>query len=478
MELPFTLQKKIVDFLTSLPNMHVIDSQRALIYQAGLDAQLQDQIPFGSPPAQFVPLLVSTLIQYGRLNDGRNALEAVLETAKNYVGQDRKAYCEILLQELRAIAKGPSQVFSKHVEKPSLTKKILILSANPKDTARLRLDEEVREIEEGLRRSKHREQFIIQSKWAVRLRDLRRAMLDEEPQIVHFCGHGEEDGLMVEDENGNAILVDLDALAGLFELFKNQVECVLLNACYSQLQAEAINKHITYVIGMSKGIQDTTAIEFAVGFYDALGAGKSIEEAFKFGRNAIQLYNIPEHLIPVLKKSSSIEEQSIESGSMSIPNLNKTDNLVLKLSCEYILSNNKEVIERDRLFAQEESLQVPEAEFKESLDILERNSYVELLGGMTDRFFPYTVTTYGFETYAQAYLPEYKSIVQGVMTLIVSKDISGNHALAESLNQPIILIDYILELLEEKNLLQLSKMTQGVIWIYNISPELKRMVEG
>ncbi len=55
--------------------------------------------------------------------------------------------------------------------------KILILAANPKDTRPLRLDEEVREIEEGLRRAKKRDQFSIQQRWAVRPKDLRQAML-------------------------------------------------------------------------------------------------------------------------------------------------------------------------------------------------------------------------------------------------------------------------------------------------------------
>lgn len=196
------------------------------------------------------------------------------------------------------------------------TKTILILSANPKDTARLRLDEEVREIGEGLKLSKNREQFIIHQAWAVRLRDLRRVMLEYEPQIVHFCGHGQEDGLMVEDKNGNAVPVGPNTLAGLFELFKNSVECVLFNACYSQAQAEAINKHVGYVIGMRSGIQDKTAIEFAVGFYDALGAGKSIEEAFKFGCNAIELYGLPDSLIPVLKTKAVRYNENKEFESM------------------------------------------------------------------------------------------------------------------------------------------------------------------
>ncbi len=191
----------------------------------------------------------------------------------------------------------------------SSKKKILILSANPQNTARLRLDEEAREIEEGLRRSKYRDQFLIQSKWAIRIRDFRRAMLDNEPQIVHFCGHGEENGLKVEDDNGHAVLLNQDALAGLFEHFKDRVECVLLNACYSELQADAINEHISYVIGMSQGITDKAALEFAIGFYDALGAGKTVEEAFEFGRNAILLYNIPEHLTPILKKRANQNRQ-------------------------------------------------------------------------------------------------------------------------------------------------------------------------
>ena len=69
-------------------------------------------------------------------------------------------------------------------------KKILILTANPKNSDKLRLDEEVREIQEGLQRSRSRDQFEIISKWAVRPDDLRRALLDHEPQIVHFSGHG------------------------------------------------------------------------------------------------------------------------------------------------------------------------------------------------------------------------------------------------------------------------------------------------
>lgn len=191
-----------------------------------------------------------------------------------------------------------------------LVKKILILAANPKNTARLRLDEEVREIELALQRSQKRDQFVIKSMWAVRPIDFRRAMLDVKPEIVHFSGHGEGDGgLAFEDEKGQVKFVDAEGLAGLFELLTQQVECVVLNACYSEIQAKAIAPHVNYVIGMSQAIGDRAAIAFTVAFYDALGAGRSVESAYKFGCNAIELEGIPENLTPKLLTKNELRTE-------------------------------------------------------------------------------------------------------------------------------------------------------------------------
>jgi formylglycine-generating enzyme required for sulfatase activity len=194
------------------------------------------------------------------------------------------------------------------------TRKILILSVNPKGTQPLRLAEEVREIKDGLQRSKYRDQYEVKTAEAVRVRDIHRAILDNEPNIVHFCGHGaREEGLVFEDEMGQEKLVSAEALAGLFELFANQVDCILLNACYSQVQAEAIAKYINHVIGMSQAIGDKASIEFAVGFYDALGAGKSVEFAYKLGCNTILRAGISENLTPQLLNKEALNT-SIDLG--------------------------------------------------------------------------------------------------------------------------------------------------------------------
>lgn len=110
MDLPVTLNKRIIDFLLSLPSIHDSESQRAFLCHAGLDSQLQAQIPVGKPPTQFVPSLISILLNYGKLNDGQYALEAILEASKSYVGQDKQTDCETLLDEFRNYKKGADTV--------------------------------------------------------------------------------------------------------------------------------------------------------------------------------------------------------------------------------------------------------------------------------------------------------------------------------------------------------------------------------
>jgi hypothetical protein len=177
---------------------------------------------------------------------------------------------------------------------------ILLLSSDPTNASRLRIGEELREIQEKLQLARLRERFTLDQRMSVRPTDISQALLDVQPHIVHFSGHGSAShALYFENQLGEIHPIMPDALAALFEQFKDQVNCVLLNSCYSEVQAVAIAEHINYVIGMNQAIGDHAAIAFAIGFYQALGAGRTIEEAYKFGCVQIRLQNIPEHLTPI-----------------------------------------------------------------------------------------------------------------------------------------------------------------------------------
>ena len=221
----------------------------------------------------------------------------------------------------------------------STATKILFLAANPINSSRLRLDEEERSIRKTLKQARYRDQFELISQGAVRINDLSEALLEYKPQIVHFSGHGQgspagsddrssndlsrdlllrpepstsstsgSEGLLLEDEQGRAKIVSTEALAGLFKSFRNDVRCVVLNACYSETQAAAIHQHIDCVVGMNKAIGDQAAIQFATEFYKALATGYSFSFAYQFALNNLDLNSIPESSTPVLQNRRAADD--------------------------------------------------------------------------------------------------------------------------------------------------------------------------
>ena len=189
--------------------------------------------------------------------------------------------------------------------KPERPIRILFLAANPIDTVPLRLDEEIRAIDRALREAEFHDRFEIEQQWAVRIGDLPEALLRYQPDIVHFSGHGTESSeIVLEDESGVGRAAPRDALGRLFSVLRDNIRCVVLNACYSEPQAQAIAEHIDCVVGMTSAVGDDAAIEFATAFYRALGYGRDVQTAFDLGTNLIALRDLPDVATPhlVVKK--------------------------------------------------------------------------------------------------------------------------------------------------------------------------------
>jgi len=179
--------------------------------------------------------------------------------------------------------------------------RILFLAANPKDTPALRLDEEIRGIDKALRGADFRDRFDIKQQWAVRVTDVQDHLLRYKPDIVHFSGHGNSTSeIMLEGPTGNSQTVPARALSQVFSVLKDNIRCVVLNACYSQPQAQAIAQHIDCVIGMSQAVGDVAAVSFAAAFYQALGYGRNIRTAFDLGCVHIDMEGLDEQNIPQL----------------------------------------------------------------------------------------------------------------------------------------------------------------------------------
>ena len=222
------------------------------------------------------------------------------------------------------------------------TRKILRLAAKSNASSRVQFERKISKFDEGLERTRHRSEFEISTRWAVRPRDLQRALFEESPQVVHFIGHGTKNsGLYFEDETGKSRPISPSALSSLFKLFEQResVECVLLSECYTETQAHAIAEHVPYVLGTRPGINDKAAVAFYVGFYDALASGESVEFAFEFGKSAVALSGFDNEDAPILiargiewvdetkdtpnNVNAAIPESSLPSSQINQPNLSE-----------------------------------------------------------------------------------------------------------------------------------------------------------
>lgn len=173
-----------------------------------------------------------------------------------------------------------------------MKRRILLFEANPQGTQNLKLNSEIKTINEVLDSASKRDDFDFKERLATTYEDLQKYLLRENPHILHFCGHGNgEQGLCLLDERGHPFLLQTEVLVNLVKILVEQnqtLECVLLNACHSDIQAKALSQYVNYAVGMCGFIPDDVAITFSRSFYTSLGEGCPIEYAYKHGINTIR----------------------------------------------------------------------------------------------------------------------------------------------------------------------------------------------
>jgi hypothetical protein len=224
---------------------------------------------------------------------------------------------------------------------------ILFLAANPIDTSRLALDREARAIHVELELSGYRDCFDFQTRWAAEPLDLLRELRRLRPTVVHFSGHGQgapgapgtpgtygptaaprrdvdgepafhcvapPAGLFFQGLGGRAQLVSAQAIEQAFGAAGASVRLVVLNACYTDAQADALLAHVDCVVGMAGAIHDAAARSFAIGFYGGLGERESVAAAYRQGRAAISLEGLPDAELPRLKVRPGVDAARLVFG--------------------------------------------------------------------------------------------------------------------------------------------------------------------
>jgi hypothetical protein len=188
---------------------------------------------------------------------------------------------------LRGLVNG----IRKFLNQPTL--QILMLSANPTDQVELQLDKEFHLLSDALKETRFHDRFEINYRPSCRIDDISRAILTFRPNILHFSGHGEKNtgGLVFEDKTGGkAEVVKQFHLASLLAGSQDYLKLVILNSCYSDIEAQYMADKIGNVIAMENKISDTDALNFAKQFYTTLGFCGSIDKSFNQAKAAVYLH--------------------------------------------------------------------------------------------------------------------------------------------------------------------------------------------
>lgn len=190
--------------------------------------------------------------------------------------------------------------------------KVLFFASNPVDQQSLRLDEEVRAIQEKIRMSEYRDSVELISRWAVRPDDLLQSLNEHKPHIIHFSGHGDEDHIaFVGNSDGETKLVTKDAIVQMIKVMLDNLQVVIFNTCLSGEQAQAVSEYVDVAIGMTEEIDDDAARVFAAQFYSAIGFGRSVQQAFDQGIAALMVNGIPEDHIPEIYHRDDVNPSEI-----------------------------------------------------------------------------------------------------------------------------------------------------------------------
>lgn len=185
--------------------------------------------------------------------------------------------------------------------------RVLYLTANPEaedtttmkpdgsitTTSRyLRLDREVREVQQTLRGAKYRDLVTVDHRPAATAEDLIDALNDVRTHLVHFSGHGWTGGIVFDNGDLDDLRdhpVEFNLLAQVLAATSTPPQILVLNACETLHGADLLLPAIPVVIAMAETIDDTAAIVFARRFYAAIASAQPVGIALAQAQAAMRL---------------------------------------------------------------------------------------------------------------------------------------------------------------------------------------------
>jgi hypothetical protein len=187
---------------------------------------------------------------------------------------------------------------------------VLYLTANPDEKSQLRVDAEMRQVQNAVRGSKFRDNVRLYYRPAADLDSLIEGLNDHIPRIVHFSGHGSSHGIGVDHalvDRPKGRFVTFDLVSKALAAVDSPPDVIVLNSCHSAGARKALLPPARAMIVMGDSISDIAAVTFAAKFYAAIAAGQSLKSAFEQGKVAVEVVSINEASTPELIAARDVD---------------------------------------------------------------------------------------------------------------------------------------------------------------------------
>jgi hypothetical protein len=247
------------------------------------------------------------------------------DTAQKRTDERRRRVERDHAREIGRLSAPSPQIRFVEVRPPEPEKlRVLYLTANPEAEEEtvtdpdgtqhdygtwLRVDQEVRQVKQALRGSKYRDLIEVHHAPAATTNDLVDGLNDHRPHVVHFSGHANSFGLLMEndagDEDGHDVGFNL--LGRILGATDDPPRLIVMNACESLDGAENLLQTVPAVIGMSDTIADTDAIVFATAFYAAIASAQSVASSMEQAKVRMEAASLGGSDLPELRTRDGVD---------------------------------------------------------------------------------------------------------------------------------------------------------------------------
>ena len=137
------------------------------------------------------------------------------------------------------------------------------------------------------------------------------------PHVVHFSGKQDAGDILIHTDAGKVTTLSDQEFAGIIRSLDNTIRLVVVDTCYSLRGAASIATAVDFAIGVKSWVYEEDANCYYSTLYQALAAGRSIENASIQASARLTMSGVPKARIPELRyrKGADVSRSLVASNS-------------------------------------------------------------------------------------------------------------------------------------------------------------------